>query len=57
MSDRPIKEMSFEEAMRRNREALAVEDNDLIAMCYMSEDFRHGMEAFLAKRKPDWRGR
>jgi enoyl-CoA hydratase len=26
-------------------------------MCYMSEDFRHGMEAFLAKEKPEWKGR
>src|SRR5581483_5475840 len=31
--------------------------NDLVLMCYMSEDFREGMEAFLAKRKPVWKGR
>jgi len=31
--------------------------NDLVLMCYMSEDFREGMEAFLAKRKPVWKGK
>ena len=34
-----------------------VEDRDLIVSCYTSEDFREGLEAFLAKRKPDWQGR
>lgn len=53
----PLTLRATKEAMRRNREALAVEDNDLIALCYMSEDFKHGLEAFLAKSKPEWRGR
>ena len=30
---------------------------DLIVACYLSEDFREGMAAFLEKRKPNWQGR
>ena len=52
----PLTLRATKEAMRRNREALAVEDADLIAMCYMSNDFKHGLEAFLAKEKPEWSG-
>lgn len=33
------------------------EDKDLIETAYMSADFKEGMEAFLAKRKPEWKGR
>jgi enoyl-CoA hydratase/carnithine racemase len=32
------------------------EGQDLILMCYMSKDFREGMDAFLAKRPAQWRG-
>ena len=32
-------------------------DADLIEMCYMSADFKEGVTAFLAKRKPHWSGR
>jgi enoyl-CoA hydratase len=30
---------------------------DLIARAYMSEDFKEGVESFLGKRKPRWRGK
>ncbi|MBD3679995.1 MAG: enoyl-CoA hydratase/isomerase family protein [Rhodobacteraceae bacterium] len=53
----PLTLRATKEAMRRNRAVISVEDADLVTMCYMSEDFRHGMEAFLAKQKPQWKGR
>jgi enoyl-CoA hydratase/carnithine racemase len=31
-------------------------DPDMILTCYMSEDFKEGMDAFLSKRTPNWRG-
>ena len=40
-------------AERRLRQG---EDHDLITMCYTSNDFREGVAAFLAKRKPTWTG-
>ena len=33
------------------------ETPDLYLMCYLSEDFKDGVAAFLAKRPPHWRGR
>lgn len=33
------------------------EGEDLILMCYTSADFREGLDAFLNKRAPQWRGR
>ncbi len=34
----------------------AVDADDLVRECYASDDFHLGVEAFLAKRKPDWTG-
>ena len=34
----------------------AVSDADLVEMCYMSADFKEGVDAFLNKRKPQWTG-
>lgn len=53
----PLTLRATKEALRRNRAALQVDDSDLIVSCYMSDDFRTGMEAFLAKKKPEWKGR
>ena len=54
----PLTMWATKEAMRRLRERLVVDgaDTDLILTCYMSGDFKEGVEAFLAKRKPEWRG-
>jgi enoyl-CoA hydratase len=32
------------------------DEEDLIRLCYMSRDFREGMDAFLNKRAPQWTG-
>ena len=56
-SQAPLTLRATKEAVRRIKERMAPEEaHDLILMCYMSEDFREGMDAFLAKRKPVWRG-
>jgi enoyl-CoA hydratase/carnithine racemase len=35
----------------------SVDDHDMLLMCYQSKDFKHGLEAFLDKRKPEWKGK
>lgn len=44
-------------ALARIRRVSKLPDDDLIAMCYLSADFREGIDAFLAKRSPNWQGR
>ena len=57
-SHAPLTLRATKEALRRLRPRLATEEgSDLIVMCYMSQDFREGMEAFLGKRPPVWQGR
>jgi enoyl-CoA hydratase/carnithine racemase len=53
----PLTLRATKEALARLRPHLAREDGqDLILMCYMSADFREGMDAFLTKRPPVWKG-
>ena len=53
----PLTLRATKEALRRIRETIgSKEDRDLILMCYMSHDFREGMDAFLNKRTPNWTG-
>lgn len=56
-SQAPLTLRATKEALRRVRESVTPkEDRDLIVMCYMSRDFREGMDAFLNKRAPKWTG-
>jgi enoyl-CoA hydratase len=59
-SNAPLTLWATKEALRRVRDQLIPEgqgaDSDLIVACYMSADFREGVDSFLAKRKPIWKG-
>ena len=54
----PLTLWATKEALLRMRNRMVPEnaDADLIAACYLSRDFKEGVEAFLAKRKPNWKG-
>ncbi len=53
----PLTMRATKEALRRLLPRLSSEEGeDLILMCYMSRDFREGMDAFLNKRTPQWAG-
>ena len=54
----PLTLWATKEALRRVRDRLLPEgaDSDLIVACYTSRDFKEGVEAFMAKRKPLWTG-
>jgi len=53
----PLTLRATKEALRRIKEHMSPEeDRNLILMCYMSRDFREGMDAFLNKRPPKWSG-
>ena len=56
-SQAPLTLRATKESVRRIREKMTPEEDDqLILMCYMSRDFREGMDAFLNKRAPKWTG-
>jgi enoyl-CoA hydratase len=56
-SQAPLTLRATKEALRRIKERMTPEeDDDLILRCYMSRDFREGLDAFLNKRAPKWTG-
>jgi enoyl-CoA hydratase/carnithine racemase len=53
----PLTMNAIKQGLARLQNRLTREEGeDLILMCYMSKDFREGMDAFLNKRPPQWKG-
>src|SRR5471032_2341149 len=55
----PLTLRATKEMIRRvlaKRRLAAGADADMVELCYTSNDFREGVTAFLAKRKPNWSG-
>jgi enoyl-CoA hydratase/carnithine racemase len=52
----PLTMWATKTALRRLRDAVSVEDDDVVARVYGSRDFRAGVAAFGEKRAPEWTG-
>jgi len=57
LSHAPITMRNAKEAIRRIRVQNLPDGADLIRAAYGSADFKEGIDAFLAKRPPNWQGR
>jgi enoyl-CoA hydratase/carnithine racemase len=56
-SHAPLTLSATKQAVARLQKRLTSDEGeDLILMCYTSKDFREGLDAFLNKRAPHWRG-
>jgi enoyl-CoA hydratase len=57
VSHAPLTMRASKVALRRLRDQALPPGEDLVSLCYGSEDFREGVTAFLDKRPPQWQGR
>ncbi len=56
-SNAPLTMWAAKEMVRRLRYSGIPDADDVVRTVYGSEDFRTGVQSFLAKRRPQWRGR
>ena len=52
----PLTISATRDGLARLEERPVPADIDLIQQCYLSDDFHEGVDAFFAKRKPNWSG-
>ncbi|SPR98250.1 enoyl-CoA hydratase/isomerase family protein [Cupriavidus taiwanensis] len=53
----PVTQAVIKESLRRQTVAAVADTDDLVRQCYGSDDFREGVDAFVGKRPPVWKGR
>lgn len=53
----PLTMWAAKESIRRLRKENLPDGDDIVRTVYGSEDFHHGVESFVSKTKPQWRGR
>ena len=52
----PLTQSVSKEGLRRLVSHDLPADEDLVRLCYGSDDFREGVEAFVLKKSPVWKG-